>query len=103
MEHFARRNALFGNLMSVYVDDMQPCIRNRYWRYNQVCHLVADTPRELHIFARRLSLSGAWFQNKTVPHYDLTINKRRQAVKLGAVEIDRKLLVQKIREQRSTL
>lgn len=87
--------------MSVYVDDMAPCLRNRCWRYNQACHLVANTVAELHQFAAKgLGLKRSWFQNKTVPHYDLTVNKRKLAVKLGAIEIDKKSLAQKIREQR---
>jgi len=32
-------------------------------------------------------LKRTWFQNKRIPHYDLTANKRRQAVSLGATEV----------------
>lgn len=74
--------------MSVYVDPVMPCIRNKNWRYDYCCHLVGDTTAELHSFAARLGLRRSWFQSKTIPHYDLTVNKRRQAVRLGAVEID---------------
>lgn len=48
------------------------------------CHLIADTEAELHPFAQRLSLKHAWFQGKSVPHYDLTSNKRALALKYGA-------------------
>lgn len=51
------------------------------------CHMTADTLGELHDFAAKLGLKREWFQDKqNHPHYDLTRNKRYQAVKLGAVE-----------------
>ena len=86
--------------MAVFVDDLRPVARNRNWPYNQACHLVADDHGELHAFARRLSLRRSWFQDKTLPHYDLTENKRRQAVRLGAIEIDDKRLVEIMRQYR---
>jgi hypothetical protein len=53
------------------------------------CHLMADTREELEAFARRLRLSPSWVQVKrSGVHYDLTAGKRRQAVSLGAVEIE---------------
>ena len=77
--------------MSTYVDSLMPCRPNGRWPWSQSCHLFADTLDELHDFATRLGLRRAWFQNhRRLPHYDLTSNKRRQAVKLGAVEATRK-------------
>lgn len=75
--------------MGVYVDQLLPCIPNKNWRYSKSCHLIADTLEELHDFAQQLGLRRAWFQNKILPHYDLTGNKRKQALKLGAIEISR--------------
>ena len=74
--------------MSVYVDKIMPCEPNKNWKYNHSCHLIADTVAELHSFAASLGLKESWFQSKTIPHYDLTRNKRREAVTLGAKEID---------------
>jgi hypothetical protein len=78
--------------MSVYVDSLFPTRRSRAWPYNQACHLSADTDDELHEFADRLGLKRSWAQSMEHPrqyfhHYDLTPGKRRQAVKLGAVEV----------------
>ncbi len=74
--------------MSVYVDPLFKTGRTRQWPYDRACHLVADTPRELQEFAARLGLKRSWFQNGSLGgHYDLTPNKRRQAVRLGAVEL----------------
>jgi hypothetical protein len=65
---------------------------------------------ELHRFARSLGLRRAWFQeHKRMPHYDLTVSKREQAIALGAVFVPardqalmRRALATKVREQRST-
>ncbi len=74
--------------MTVYVDDMRRPAR--VGRLNAVwSHLMADTDEELHAFAARLGLRRAWHQHPGRPtsHYDLTESRRREAVKLGAVEI----------------
>ena len=74
--------------MAVYVDGMQPCIPNSKWKYKTVCHLMADTIKELHSFALGIGLQKAWFQNdKRFPHYDLTTNKRRLAVKHKVIQM----------------
>ena len=76
--------------MSVYVDELNVCVKSKTWPYSQSCHLVADFVWELHFFAGRMRLKPAWFQDKPeLPHYDLTKGMRRVAVKLGAIEINR--------------
>lgn len=88
--------------MSVYVDSIMPTLINKKWKYSRGCHLVADTVAELHSFAACLGLKREWYQyNKTIPHYDLTANKRREAVKLGAIRVDAREFVELIRKQRS--
>jgi hypothetical protein len=88
--------------MAVYVDQLMPTIPNANWRYRLGCHLIADSLDELHETADRLGLRRSWFQptNGNLPHYDLTINKRKQAVRLGAVEIDRRKFVDMLRAHR---
>ena len=86
--------------MSVYVDEMRICLRNKNWPYNRACHLVADSVEELHYFAGRLMLNPSWFQSKSVPHYDLTTGMRFKAVKLGAIEIDRNKFFEILRKYR---
>lgn len=54
----------------------------------QSCHMTCDGDlEELHRFAERIGLRRSWFQRGSLPHYDLTPNKRSQAVRLGAVEV----------------
>ena len=82
--------------MTVYVDDaaIQATVGRHQSRWS---HLTADTRDELHAFAERLGLRREWFQpgNKSglakpgsfsaeAWHYDLTANKRLQAIRLGA-------------------
>jgi hypothetical protein len=62
--------------VSVYVDDM----RARYGRMI-MCHMLADTPAELHAMADRIGVARRWFQNKaSTPHYDIALSKRALAV-----------------------
>lgn len=76
--------------MSVYVDDAFCSDDPDGWgKWTGGGHLQADTLEELHDFARRLGLQRSWFQSKSDrpdhDHYDLTKNKRRQAIELGAI------------------
>jgi Protein of unknown function (DUF4031) len=71
----------------IYVDALFPTTPAARWPYRQACHLTADNEQELHAFAAKLGLRRAWFQPQSHPHYDLTANKRRQAVALGAKAI----------------
>ena len=81
--------------MSVYVDNIGPCLRSKKWPYREACHLVADSVEELHKFALRMGLRRDWFQcgSNLLPHYDLTKGMRIRAVRLGAIEIGKKELV----------
>jgi len=77
--------------MSVYVDPLFTTTPKANWAYKKACHMTADTEEELHAMAERLGLKRSWFQNHhpraVFWHYDLTVNKRRQAIDYGAVPI----------------
>lgn len=68
--------------MSVYVDRSQ-------YRYGRMvmCHMVADTLDELHAMADRIGIARRWFQDHSLPHYDICKSKRAIAVAFGAVEL----------------
>ena len=75
--------------MAVYVDNEQIRWRGKTW-----CHLVADTLDELHRFATILGLRREWFQIKSsYPHYDVTSSVRARALRLGAVDGDRRTII----------
>lgn len=60
-----------------------------------MCHMVADTPEELHAMADRIGVRRRWFQDKgRYPHYDISKGKRAHAVYQGAIETDERSIVE---------
>lgn len=55
---------------------------------------------ELMGFAVGMGLRPEWFQAKSTPHFDLTVEGRKAAVEHGAIELDQRELIAKIRELR---
>jgi hypothetical protein len=84
--------------MSVYVDKLTACLPTKNWKYDKYCHLIADTLEELHIFAQSIGLKREWFQEKSYPHYDITIGIRRKAIQNGAIEVCNKTFVRIMRK-----
>lgn len=86
--------------MAVYVDNMRAPFRGMV-----MCHMVADTDDELHTMADQLGMPRRSHQKPGTPHshYDITMEKRAKAVKLGAREIGRRELVMLIRRKRAEL
>lgn len=62
--------------------------------------MVADTLEELHAMAAGIGMKRAWFQPRSFPHYDVSQERRRIALGLGAVEIDRRALARFMRSQK---
>lgn len=84
--------------MSVYVD-------KAIYRYRRMimCHMVADSPAELHAMARKIGVRRRWYQaSASTPHYDVCKSKRALAVGAGAVECDRNAFVAAIRRIRAS-
>jgi hypothetical protein len=76
--------------VACYVDGMTKTRKTRQWPYEQACHLVCDTTRQLDDMASCMELRPAWKQkpNTDHEHYDLTENMRRRAIECGATAID---------------
>ncbi len=84
--------------MPVYVDNA----RHRYGRMI-MCHMLADTPDELHAMADQIGVARKWFQRRaSTPHYDICQAKRKLAVKHGAIELDRHALADLIKRLRQS-
>lgn len=84
--------------MAVYVDSF-------YSNYGRMvmCHMVADTISELHAMAEKLGVRR-YFQSKTrYPHYDICKAKRSQAISMGALECDRRTLIEKAKQLKAEL
>lgn len=70
-----------------------------------MCHLIADTPDELHAMADRIGVARRWFQSSppaSFPHYDVCKSKRALAVSHGAVECGRDDFVAAMRRIRAS-
>lgn len=86
--------------MAVYVDSLM----SHGWRLRgkptDNAHLFADSVEELHAFAEALGLRRRWFQYKPgkLPHYDVTPGFYWQAIRRGAVHLERAEAVAKMRE-----
>jgi hypothetical protein len=79
-------------MMAVYVD-------NPIWPFRgmMMCHMVADTPDELHEMADRIGMHRKWFQSIAKarrPHYGLPEPRRALALQFGAIEVDAFRLVE---------
>lgn len=67
----------------IYVDDPMRI----GGRFNNYCHMWTDgTIEVLHAFADQIGLKRTWFQDRPeFLHYDISLSKRGQALKRGAV------------------
>lgn len=84
--------------MSVYVD----ASLYGYGRMT-MCHMIADTPAELHEMADRIGVARRWFQappKASFWHYDIAKSKRALAIEHGAIECDRNAFVAHLRRIR---
>lgn len=86
--------------MSVYIDQA----RNSFGRMI-MCHMIADTPDELHAMAGRIGLVRRWFQappKASFWHYDIALSRRALAVAAGAIECDRNAFVRHLQRIRAS-
>jgi hypothetical protein len=65
--------------VAVFVDDMFAELGRM-----QMCHMIADTEKELHEMADKIGIQRKWYQGD---HYDISKGKRELAVKAGAIQI----------------
>lgn len=78
--------------MTIYIDRS----RHRLGRMI-MCHMAADSLTELHAMADILGVRR-WFQDKPgAPHYDICKATRARALRLGAVEVSSRALLQAAR------
>ena len=82
--------------MAVYVDDKQI----PYGRM-KMCHVGADTREELLDMMTKLGIDHKYIQNEGTwrEHFDISQSKRTKALKLGAIEVTSKRLIQILRDK----
>ena len=86
--------------MPVYVDRA----RNGYGRM-VMCHMIADTPAELHAMADRIGVARRWFQQPPKAsfwHYDIAQTRRTLAIAAGAIDCERNDFVAAVRRIRAS-
>jgi hypothetical protein len=89
--------------LAVYVDRLQS-YPDAGLRFTEFCHLLADTPDELHAMADALAMPRRFFQDHPWRwHYDLPAHLRDQAVHLGAVELTTREVATMLRARRATV
>ena len=83
--------------MSVYVDDM-----NAPFRGMKMCHLIADTTKELLAMVDKIGVQRKWIQDAGTKreHFDICLSKKELAIKYGAVEIEYGIELAKMLERR---
>lgn len=86
--------------MPCYVDALVSYGWNLRGRRVRSCHLIADSLDELHAMANAIGMKREWFQPASSPHYDLTESRRARAIGLGAVPLERRAFVAKLRQGR---
>jgi len=76
-------------IMSVYIDNAKASFFRMV-----MCHMVADTDKELLSMADKIGIHRKWhqFPGKNRSHFDVCLSKRKLAIKAGAVEINRREL-----------
>jgi hypothetical protein len=79
--------------MPVYVDDMKAPHRHML-----MCHMVADTHRELMDMASAIGVAHRWLQDAGTSreHFDVCQRLRAMAVRQGAVEISMRELARMV-------
>lgn len=63
----------------IYVDDY-----NIPFGRMKLCHMIADTDKELYEMVDKTGVQRKWKHND---HYDICIEKKKLAIKYGAIEI----------------
>ncbi|WP_104656567.1 DUF4031 domain-containing protein [Ralstonia insidiosa] len=84
--------------MTVYVDDMAAPLGRMV-----MFHMVADSKAELIAMALDIGVHPRHIQKEGTPHehFDICKSKRAEAVRRGAVEVDRAGLVAVIKRKRA--
>lgn len=82
----------------VYVDDM----RADYGRM-VMFHMIADTREELYDMANRIGVHFAWIQSLGTyrEHFDICQSRKERALRLGAVQVTQRELMEKIIARKS--
>lgn len=84
--------------MSVYVDDMYKTSLGRLGQM-KMSHMMADSTEELLDMADKLGIDKKWIQypKTDLEHFDISLAKRKLAVKYGAIELTMRQMAERRR------
>lgn len=82
----------------VYIDDM-----NRPYRGMIMCHMISDKREELIKMAKLIGVNPKWIQKAGTyqEHFDVCLEKKRSAIKLGAIPVTQRELVRILVKKKS--
>lgn len=85
--------------MAVYVDDFYKT--GMGLGRMKMSHMIADSTEELLKMCDKIGVQKKWIQRAGTPreHFDIALNKRKLAIKHGAIEIGMRELVKMIKER----
>lgn len=89
--------------MTVYLDTSENVLRGHSRWAMKTCHMIADGVDELFEMATLCGMSPHWFQPWSHPHFDLSKSRQAVALENGAVRLERREFVGKIRAYRARL
>lgn len=74
--------------MAVYVDDMYTISLGNFGRM-KMSHLMADSTEELLAVVDKIGVQRKWIQKEgnKLEHFDISISKRKLAIKAGAIPV----------------
>ena len=83
--------------MAVYVDDM-----NAPFGQMVMCHLIADTTKELLAMVDKIGVRRKWIQDQGThrEHFDIALSKKKLALENGAIEIEYGIVLAEMLEQK---
>ena len=90
--------------MPIYVDALMAREPTPRWHFASSCHMFCEPGQvqQLHDFALSLGIARRYFQPREgLPHYDLNEELRAEAVAHGALEVDRRYVVETMRRWRA--
>jgi hypothetical protein len=90
--------------MSTYVDPLADLGCVAQGKSVMTCHMFGDSDEVLHEMAARICLSRSWFRparsEMHLAYYELTGQTRAEAVKAGAIEVDKGALTDIVKRYR---
>lgn len=89
--------------MGVYLDKREYTLKgNGKWPM-KTCHMIADGIDELFDMAKLIGMDPYWFQPWSHPHFDVAKNRQELALQHGAVRLETREFVMKMRAYRARL